>query len=239
MLKKTFLLMAVLVCAMAAHAQTADEILTKYFENTGGMEKWKALKSTTMEGTMAMQGLEFPGTIRAMAPKKQRVDVNVQGQSIVQAYDGETAWWINPFGGSTEAQKMPEEMAEEMVNQEFESEFIDYKTKGHTVTLEGKETVEGTETFKLKLAKKNGDVEFHYFDTENYVPIMVQTAVKTGAAKGQMVATYLSDYQEVDGMTFPFFLETKMAGQSVQKITIKSIKTNETFEDTLFAFPKK
>ncbi|MFN7118387.1 MAG: outer membrane lipoprotein-sorting protein [Saprospiraceae bacterium] len=239
MLKKTFLLLVVLVCTIAAQAQTVDEIITKSLENTGGVEKWKALKSTKMEGTMAMQGFEFPGTVYAKAPKKQRVEVNVQGKNIVQAYDGTTPWWINPFAGSEDPQKMPDEMSEQMVNDEFESEFIDYKTKGHQVALEGKQTVEGTETFKVKLTKKNGDVEYYYFDTENYVPIMIQTVVKTGPAKGQLTETYLSDYQEVDGLVFPFFMETKMAGQSIQKMTIKSIKTNETYEDTLFAFPKK
>lgn len=239
MLKRTFVLFAALLCALAIQAQSVDDILAKYFENTGGLDKWKALKTTKMEGMMAMQGFEFPGTIYAKAPKFQRVNVNVQGQSIVQAYDGETAWWINPFAGSTEAQKMPDEMSEQMVNDEFESEFIDYKTKGHALELEGKETVEGADAFKVKLTKKNGDVEYYYFDTENYVPIMVKAVIKTGPTKGQFSETYMSDYQEVDGLMFPFFIETKLGGQSVQKITIKSIVTNETFEDKLFAFPKK
>lgn len=239
MLKKTFLLFAVLIVAITMQAQTVDEIVAKSFENTGGVEKWKALKSTKMEGTMAMQGFEFPGTVYAKPPKSQRVEVSVQGKNLIQAYDGTTPWWINPFAGSEEAQKMPDEMAEQMVNDEFESEFIDYKTKGHTVALEGKQTVEGTETFKVKLTKKNGDVEYYYFDTENYVPIMIQTAVKTGPAKGQLAETYLSDYQEVEGLIFPFFMETKMAGQSVQKMTIKTIKINENYEDSMFAFPKK
>lgn len=237
MTKRFFLFAFILAGALSVNAQTADEILAKYFENTGGLEKWISLKSSKMAGMMAMQGMEFPGTVYAALPNKQRVEVNVMGKAIVQAYDGETAWWINPFMGGEDPQKMPDEMAEEMTRQEFQSDFINYKEKGHAVELEGTEEVEGAEAFKIKLTKKNGDVEYHYFDSEYYVPIMMKTTVKSGPAQGQMAETYMSDYQEVDGMMFPFFIESKVNGQSFQKITIDTISVNEEYEDVFFAFP--
>lgn len=239
MLRKTLLFCFTLSLAMSVQAQTVNEILTKYFENTGGEQNWKSIKSTKMVATMAMQGMEFPGTIYSAPPNKQRVIVNVQGQEIVQAYDGEVAWMINPLMGTGEAQKVPTEMAEEMAKQEFESPFIGYKEKGHEVVLEGKETVDGTETFKVKITKKNGTEEYYFFDTEYYVPIMVQTAVTSGPMKGQMTSTYMSDYQEVDGLMMPFFIETKVGGQTAQKITIKEIQLNVDLKDELFAFPAK
>jgi outer membrane lipoprotein-sorting protein len=237
MTKRFFLFAFILAGALSVNAQTADEILAKYFENTGGLEKWISLKSSKMAGMMAMQGMEFPGTVYAALPNKQRVEVNVMGKAIVQAYDGETAWWINPFMGGEDPQKMPDEMAEEMTRQEFQSDFINYKEKGHAVELEGTEEVEGAEAFKIKLTKKSGDVEYHYFDSEYYVPIMMKTTVKSGPAQGQMAETYMSDYQEVDGMMFPFFIESKVNGQSFQKITIDTISVNEEYEDVFFAFP--
>lgn len=239
MFKRTLILFAALVCAIAIQAQDVDAILTKYFANTGGVEKWKALKSTKMEGTASMQGFDLPGTIYGKAPNMMRQEFSVQGKSIVQAYDGTTAWMINPFAGGEEPQKMTADDAQEMTSQKFESELIDYKTKGHSVVLEGKETIDGTETYKLKLTKKEGDVEYYFFDTEANVPIMMRSAVKTGPAKGQFTETYMSDYQEVEGLMFPFFIETKLAGQTFQKITIKTVKLNEPLEDTFFAFPKK
>lgn len=220
-------------------AQTVEEVLASYFENIGGMEAWQELKSTKMVGKMNMQGMEFPGTIYAAQPNKQRVEVDVQGQKLVQAYDGETAWWINPFMGGEDPQKMPEEMAEQMTSQEFESDFINYLEKGHTAELDGTETVEGAEAFKVKLTKKDGDIIYYYFDTEYFVPIMMKQAVKEGPAKGQEAETYFSDYQEVDGMIFPFFMETKVNGQSFQKMTLESIELNVEVSDGLFAFPLK
>ena len=238
-MKRILFFLFLIGAAMTAQAQTADEILAKSFEALGGVDKWKTLKTTKMEGNMSMQGFEFPGTIFAATPNRQRVEVSVQGNSIVQAFDGQNAWWINPFSGSTEAQLMPDEMAASLKDFQFQNELIDYAAKGHAVALEGKETVEGAETFKLKLTKKNGDVEYHFIDSETYAPIMIRTTAKAGPTKGQVAETFMSDYQEVNGMMFPFFMETKAGGQSLQKITIKSIKLDEAYEDSLFLFPKK
>lgn len=239
MMKRILLLVLPVFAAFSLSAQSVEKVLDKYFTNTGGIEKWKNLKSTRMEGKMAMQGMEFPGTIYAKLPNMQRVEVSVQGMNIVQAYDGTTAWWINPFAGGTDPQPMPDEMAETMTSQEFESPFLNYQAKGHTVTYEGTGEVEGAEAQILKLVKKNGDVEYHYFDAEYFVPIMSKTPVKSGPAKGQFAETYLSDYQEVDGLLFPFFIETKMDGESQQKLTITSVKTNEEYPDERFVYPKK
>lgn len=222
-----------------AQAQTADEIIANYLENTGGVDKWKSLKSMKMIGKMSMQGMEFQGAVYEAKPNFQRVEVDVQGMQIVQAYDGETAWMINPMAGNLEPQKMPEEMSEEFTSNEFESEFIDYAKKGHTVELTGEEEVDGVKCHVLKLTKKSGDVESHYFDSENFVPIMIKTSVKTGPAKGQSAETFLSDYQEVDGLMIPFYIETKMNGQSLQKIVVVEAEINPELEANFFTFPKK
>lgn len=236
---RLFIFLIAITMSVQLSAQSVEKVLDKYFTNTGGADNWKRLKSTQIDGKMAMQGFEFPGTVINKAPNKMRAEVNVQGMKIVQAYDGTTAWWINPFASGEEAQVMPDEMSESLTNQELESPFLDYATKGHKVDYEGEGEIEGTKTQILKLTKKNGDVEYHYFDSEYFVPVMTKTMVKNGPMKGQFTETYMSDYQEVDGLMFPFFMETKMDGQTVQKMVISSMKTNVEAADELFAFPKK
>ena len=188
---------------------------------------------------MTAQGMEFPGTIIAKHPDKQRLSISFQGMEMIQAFDGEVAWWINPFMGGTEPQKMPNEMAEMFTSQKFESDFLNYKEKGNKLTLEGKEEVEGTETYKIKLEREDGDIHYYFMDSEYFVPIMMKMAVTEGQMKGQEIETYFSDYQEIDGMMFPFYIESKVAGQSLQKMTIEEVVINEEYEDDFFAFPKE
>ena len=239
MLKKALLFGLTLFVTFGMQAQTADEIINNYFENTGGAEAWRQLESTKMTAKMSMQGMEFPGTIYAAPPNKQRAEINVQGQEIISAYNGDVAWMINPMMGSGDPQKMPDAQAEEMKKQEFESPLLDYEKKGHTVSLEGKETVDGTETYKVKLTRKNGDVEYYYFEPEYYVPIMMEREISNGQMKGQMAKTYLSDYQEVEGLMMPFFIESKINGQTLQKLTITSVELNPEIETEMFNFPKQ
>lgn len=238
-MKKLLILSVAFLFNYALTAQTADDIVSSYFEVIGGQEKWSSLTSTRMEGKMAMQGFEFPGVMLAKFPNKQRVEVNVQGMTIIQAYDGKDAWWINPLAGGNDAQQMPDEVAESIKKQEFQPSILNYETKGHTLSYEGVAEVEGTKANVVKLTKQNGDIELHYFDAEEKVLIMTKVPITTGPMKGAYAETYFSDYQEVDGLVFPFFIEVKTEGQTVQKMTIQSVTTNVELSDNQFSFPKK
>lgn len=242
-LKMTFTLLMVVIFA-AAQAQTADEILSKYFESTGGLDKWRALKSRTMVGK-AFFGQEFPMTVYEKAPNKQKTVVNVQGTEIIMnVYDGKDAWMLNPLQGGKEPVKLDDEQAKDVKDEEFEDDFIDYKKKGHEVTLEGMEEVDGVKCHKIKLVRNKNNpkediTEIYYFDSENYVPIVQSSFIRSGPQKGTEVKSYLSDYQEVNGLMFPFSMEQKVNGQTASKITIEKITLNDITDDSIFAFPKK
>lgn len=233
------LLSITLMCLIAAmaHAQTADEILANYFETIGGVETWQKMNSMKMEGTSSMQGMEFPITVYSKRPNYEKVEISVQGMQIVQAFDGETSWAINPMMGSAEPAKASAEESAEAAKRQFEDSFINYADKGHTVELLGTEEVEGTETFKIKLTKKSGDEEFYFFDSENYVPIMMRSFAASGPMKGQAVETYLSDYEEHGDVVIPMSLEQKVNGQTFMQGTMTSVEFNGEMDDAIFAFP--
>ncbi|MGB0948710.1 MAG: outer membrane lipoprotein-sorting protein, partial [Marinirhabdus sp.] len=110
------------------------------------------------------------------------------------------------------------------------------------VEMIGKETKEGTETYKIKLTqspltvdgKEEPNVSYYYFDTENFVPIATEAEIKSGPAKGQMSNNTMSDYQDVDGLYFPF--DMGMMGQS---LIVKEITLNPEIDMAMFAFPEK
>ena len=236
-MKKFFGIMVVCCLAVSLQAQTADEILDQYFENIGGVEAWQNLNSMSMEGTSSMQGMEFPIKVYSKRPNMEKVEISAQGMNIVQAFDGETAWAINPFAGSTEPAKAGADETAEAAKRTFEDDFINYQDKGHTVELLGKEEIEGTETFKIKLTKENGDEEIYFFDTENYVPIMMRSFAAVGPMKGQSVETFLSDYEEHEGLMVPMSIEQKIGGQTVMQGTMTSVVLNGDISDDIFAFP--
>ncbi|MCR9253182.1 MAG: hypothetical protein NXI20_22405 [bacterium] len=225
-------------------AQSADEILANYFENTGGLDKWKSLKSMKIAGKFPTPQGDFTFIIYRKSPNLFKMEIDVMGTKIIPtSYDGEIAWSLNPYGGTTSPEKMPEEQGIEVEDQaEFEDKFIDYKKKGHQVMLEGTEKVDGVECFKLKLIKnrfneKDEVIEYHYFDTQNFVLIMQKTFARSGPQKGVSQETHLSDYQELDnGLIIPFYTATKQDGQVVQEVFIEKVEVNIELSNEIFEF---
>jgi outer membrane lipoprotein-sorting protein len=238
MKQKILTLIALFFSISYLAAQDVDEIITNYFDNTGGVDNWKNLKTMQMNAVMNQGEMQLNMTIYQNNQNMQRADIDVQGKTIVQAFDGETGWFINPMTGSETPQKMPPEMLDQMKEEKFESELLDYQEKGHKVELEGTEVIEGTDTYKLKLTKENGDVEYYFLDTEYFVPIMQRRVVKYGPGKGQESETYISDYQEVGGFMMPFFIDTRMNGQSMMKMTIEEYRLNEEIDPSIFVMPE-
>lgn len=223
----------------AQQAPSAREIGDAYIENTGGKDAWLAIKAMRINGVASMQGMEFPMVMTTAAGNKQYLEVNVQGQKIVQAYDGETAWQVMPFQGITEPTPMSKDEAAQMADTKFLSEFINTEARGFTLeSVEGKE-VEGTPTYGVRVTHQDGYDVTYYFDQEYMIPIMTTTPIKAGPQKGGMMETYMSDYDEVGNIFMPMFMEVKFSGQTIQKVTINNAELNPALNSNLFSIPEK
>lgn len=228
------------------HAQTVDEILSSYFENIGGEANWKSLKGVKMTAKVNQGGLEIPVEIVQMTGGKQYQKITFQGQVIMQGvFDGENLWSTN--FQSMKAEKADAETLEntKLDANDFPEPFMGYKEKGYTAEMLGTEDFEGSETFKIKLTKeprtvdgeKVDDVSYYYFESESFVPIAVETEVKEGPAKGQVMQIKMSDYQEVEGLYFPFTISQGVKGGMSAPITMEKIELNPTIDESIFAFP--
>ncbi len=247
-MKKITLLLVAVFATFSINAQTADEILNSYFENIGGKEKLKPLKGIKISAEVN-QGMVIHLEIYKMKGGNEMTQVTVQGKTLNQGvFDGETLWSTNFM--TQKAEKMP---AEATVNHklqmnDFPDPFLDYKEKGYSVTLEGKETIDGAETFKIKLTqtpktidgKKVDNISYYFFDTEDFVPIAMQQEITSGPAKGTISEIKFSDYQEVDGLYFAFSMTMGAKGkEGGQAVTIKKIELNPEVDNNMFKFPEE
>lgn len=243
MLRKTLMgitLLALLApLAPVASAQTVDELIAKNIEAKGGMAKLKAVTSTRATGKMiGGPGMEFPFVMMNKRPNNFRMEFSVQGMTGMQVYDGTTAWMSMPFMGKKEPEVMPAEEAKEFAEQaDFDGPLVDYKTKGHTVELVGREQVEGADAYKLKLTMKGGSIRNIYLDAETFLEIKMESkrTIRGTEVEGE---SYLSDYKEVGGMMMPHVMENGTKGSPQrQKIMIEKIELNAAIADSLFAMP--
>ena len=245
---KLFIVALAVGFATSINAQTADEIINTYFENTGGKDAWEKVEGMRMTAKVNQGGMEIPIEIVQLKGGKQMTVISFQGQTIKQnVFDGETLWSTNFM--TQKAEKSDGDMVAMFKNEsnDFPDSFLNYKDKGYTVELLGKEEIEGTECFKIKLVKEpmtiegkeEEDVSFYFFDTENYVPIAMHREIKMGQGKGMISEVTFSDYQEVEGMYFPFTMTQGIKGQGGAPITMDKIELNPQVDDKEFMFPEE
>ena len=238
-MKLWFGMVAVAMLAPAVWAQTADEIIAKNIQARGGSDKLKSVQSIKSTATMAMgPGMEAPGVLIQKRGNLARLEFTIQGLTAVQAYDGKNAWQIMPFMGKKDPELMSADEAKEMEeNADLDGPLVDYKSKGHQVELLGKEKVEGTDVYKLKATLKNGDVQTIYIDADSFLEIKEETK-RTVRGSEQVVESAIGDYKEVNGIIFPFAVESGVKGSpQKQKLTITKIELNVPADDSIFKMP--
>lgn len=219
-------------------AQDLDKILDSHFKAIG---QEKLLKVKTMEAsgkmTITMMGAEGGIKIFNKRPNKMRVEVEVMGSAVVQAYDGTTVWTINPMTGSGGATVMTGPEADGLIETaDMDGQLWDYKKKGHALELLGKEELDGAEAYVLKLTKKNGNVDHYFIDSKDYVIVKTKSTAMMNGMEME-VETLLSDYREEDGYLGAYSIEQKYNGQTSSSILLDEIKYDVLFEDAIFTKP--
>jgi len=239
-MRKVILLFAtVTLFAVPVSAQSVDEIVAHYLKTVGGMEKIQAVNSLRRTGKFnGGGGFEAVIVQENKRGNMVREEFSLQGMTAINAYDGKGGWKIEPWGGKKDPESLgEEEMKSILEDADFDGPLVNYKQKGYKVEFVGRDQFEGTDTFKLKVTKPNGDVYFYYLDTDYYVPIKIDTKRFVRGAEREY-ETALGDYKEVNGWYLPFSFETNAKGsQDKSKITYEKIEANVMIDDSRFRMP--
>src|SRR3989441_5484210 len=239
MRKLILMFVALAVFAAPAAAQSVDEIIAHYLKSVGGMEKIQAVNTLRRTGKFnGGGGFEAVIVQENKRGNMVREEFSLQGMTAINAYDGKGGWKIEPWGGKKDPESLgEEEMKSILEDADFDGPLVNYKQKGYKVEFVGRDQFEGTDTFKLKVTKPNGDVYFYYLDTDYYVPIKIDTKRFVRGAEREY-ETALGDYKEVNGWYLPFSFETNAKGsQDKSKITYEKIEANVMIDDSRFRMP--
>lgn len=230
-----------------AQDMDVETVVNNYIENIGGEEAWSAVTGVEMKAKISMQGMEIPLTMTSLKDGRTATVASFQGMTFYQGmFDGEVLWGTNQM--TMAAEKSESEDTENLKRNvgEFPGDLLTYDELGYTFEMDGEDTKEGVECYKMKMTKKNQIVEgeeveqvvYYYMDKESFVPIMQEQEIHSGPMKGNISQTVFSDYQEVDGLYFPFSLTQQIEGMGGQEIVIESVVINPEVEDELFSFPE-
>ncbi|NOT51933.1 MAG: hypothetical protein HOP10_11735 [Chitinophagaceae bacterium] len=230
------LLFAVLSFAtISVNAQTADEVIQKYTNNLGGLDAFTKITSAKITGTYSTQGQDLPLTIQIINGKGVRSDVEAMGMMVTNVYFNGKGWKINPFAGATTPTEVTgNELNDIKAQASLANQLMDYKARAHQVEMQDKETVEGIETYKIKLtAKEDGRVTTYYISTKDYTLIKSATAREIQGQEMD-VESFYSDLKEFGGVKFFMMRDSKIEGQVFQTVKYEKIELNVTIDEKIF-----
>ena len=225
-----------MVLSVNLQAQDLEEILENHFDVVG-QEKLATINTIKMTGNIVQGGMELPFLMYMSRPLKIKMEISIQGQKLIQAFNGESGWYNNPRARTLDPQDMGSDRVKDMKSQaDFDGDLYNYEEKGSSLEFVGTEEAEGTEVYKLKLTKENEDVTNYFIDTETY--IVLKTTAKRLIQEVEVESeTILGNYQMIDDMAFPFSISSGMNGQVVAEIVITEVIFDVEIEDDFFAKP--
>lgn len=234
-----FIILLILIAGLSPLlAQNTADILKKMIDAQGGEKLLSSIKDSTMSGTMEMiqMGLTGSLTMYQKEPNLMRMEAEVMGMTITQAFDGEKAWMINPQTGA--AEELPPEAADDIRRQALGNDALLHPEKyGISYNYKGKEQINGKDYFVLEQAFSDGFKATLYIDPDTY--LVYKTKARTTNQMGIEVEaeTIMSEYKKIEGMPVPQKLTILQDGEEFMTMTITEVKFNTGLEDSFFKIP--
>ncbi|TSA29840.1 MAG: hypothetical protein D4R67_01455 [Bacteroidetes bacterium] len=218
-----------------AQELTLDEIMQRYYV-ANNMEKLQEVNTIIMTGLRVQQDI-MPLKIVRKRPDLYLLDFYVADLNAFQAYDGETAWVTSPWTGNAAPQVLQGSRERDMKYQsDFDGMLYRWKEKGHLLKLEGIDTLDTGEAYKIRLIRADSAIQYYFIDRKDFL-LKKQLTYRTFRGEEIAIETYFRNYRDVDGIPFAFLLETSYAGRSVSN-EIETIELNVPVEDDLFRMPQ-
>jgi hypothetical protein len=254
---------------------TAAQIVDKNVAARGGLQAWRAVQTLSLEGKMGVGGnerarlslpmpnpkelitprrpaqeAELPFLMELKRPGKMRLELQFNGQTALQVYDGTNGWKLRPFLNRREVEAYSQEELKIASNQaDLDGFLVDYAAKGSRVELDGMEKVENRDTYKLKLTMKSGRELHVWIDAQTFLEAKIEGEPRRMDGVYHPVEVYFRDYRPVGGVQIPYVLETHVLPVArtatglrdtpvpVEKITIDKAVVNPNLDEALFAKP--
>ena len=241
------LLLLLLLGAQPAAAQavdtTAEQIIARNIAARGGEAKLRAVKTIRLTGRVSAGGgdsfsIDAAWGMVQKRPGMLRTELTFQGLTRVTAYDGREGWSVTPFRGRREPERASDDVARDLAHQaDLEGALVDWRAKGHRVEYLGVEDVDGTPAHKLRLTRKDKDVEYIYIDPDSSLEIRITSVRKVRGAE-LISETDYGGYQQVSGVWLPFSIESGERGRPKGfRILVERAELDVPLDDALFRFP--
>jgi hypothetical protein len=257
---------------------SAAAIVEKNVAARGDLQAWRGVQTMLMQGRLGAGGnrratipvpvpdqkssrqalptrpaeeVQLPFIMELKRPRKMRMELQFNGQTAIQVYDGANGWKLRPFLNRRVVEPYTtEEMKISSMQADVDGYLVDYAAKGIQIELVGMEKVEDRDTYKLKLTMKNGQAVHDWIDAQTFLEAKVEGQPRWLDGVSHPVEVYYRDYRPIGGLQIPHILETKVLQAArtakgfkdppvpAEKITIEKVVVNPKLDENHFSKPE-
>lgn len=209
-----------------------DQVLERYGNARGASAA--EVETVSAAGTVVLLGFEVPMKVAFARPNSFRIDIDMQGLTMVLAYDGETAWNVSPMQGVVDPAPLPEEMVGAV---SILSDFLwgGLASSGEA-SLAGIEKVERDETYRLDILTPEGEARALYLGGEDFLERRVVFDGAFLQSAGEIDVT-IGDYMDVSGLKVPGRIRIAVEGQVAVELRIQEAEVGTEIDPASFTMP--
>ena len=220
----------------SSEAQTLEEILESHYAARGGLEAIEAIDSWRMSGRVQAQGRSMPIEVLRKQPSQFRQQLTPGGSEMISAFDGETAWTVNPTLNDGKPIELQGALADSARHQSsVHGLLVNPAAQGVELELVGKTPLGSGEVHEIRATRPDGSQQTFYLDSETFLVVRVTANMDAGAGPVDVTVDF-SDYREVAGVKVPARHATTSA-MGAMVATFDEIEANVEIADEVFMMP--
>jgi len=214
-------------------ATTAEEVIERHIEATGGREAWKAVKTMVVVLSVHGTGGQQTRLVR-MYKRPYFYRQGIEGSGQFHVTDGESVWEVSEKGWKKrEGDSNPYVWMASMDNW-----FMDYSEKGISYTFIGLEFLESSPVYHLRRTFWDG------YKQDLFISALTHLLTEIKSDYVQMMPfmeSYYSlwNYREVEGVKIPYvFIRNVGSLGPPHGGIVEDVKINVPLDDSLFIPPE-
>jgi hypothetical protein len=214
-------------------AQDANKIVDQYIKAQGGSKALSRVRTLTIDGTLTTaEGKSGAYTFDTRLPNRYYSEIILDGKSVIEAYNGKSAWHQTPSGEIATLAGL-EGTQLEAAGQYYNSRLVNAKKNKLGVALVGHAQVRGKDSLQVEITTPTGLKREVFFDPQTH--LISEEIASIGGIDEQII---YDDYRSVDGLRVPYKIELHRGNDSYD-IVVTRAAVNGTVGERVFDFPKK
>lgn len=225
------LALAILPMGFATADPSAQDLVDKYIEATGGADAYKAIKNSVTKSNMLIVAMGMSATMTISTEgdnSKTVMAIDGFGEFLSGIKDG-VPWSSNMMAGDQVLTGAEAMAAKQQADPQM---WLNWKNYFASAETAGEEAVGDAAAWKVVFTPEEGAATTYWFDKDSGLIIQSEGGGPAGPS-----LNVLSDYRDAGDIKIPYAIASEGA-QGAIEITVDSVEHNTTIDPSVYDVPE-